>query len=71
MKLSVAIITFNEEYILRQNLETVQDIADEIVIVDSFSTDNTPEIAKNFPKVKFIQKKFEGFGTQKNYTIDQ
>lgn len=71
MKLSVAIITFNEEYILKQNLETVQDIADEIVIVDSFSTDNTPEIAKNFPKVKFIQKKFEGFGTQKNYTIDQ
>ena len=46
MKLSVAMITMNEERILEKTLESVKDIADEIVIVDSGSSDRTEEIAK-------------------------
>ena len=53
MKLSVAIITFNEERIIEKNLNAVHDLADEIIIVDSFSTDSTKEICLKFPKVKF------------------
>jgi glycosyltransferase involved in cell wall biosynthesis len=71
MKLSVAIITFNEERIIEKNLNVIQDLADEIIIVDSFSTDCTERICKKFPKVKFIQHKFEGFGKQKNFAISE
>lgn len=45
--------------------------ADEIVIVDSYSTDATPEIIKNeYPQVKFYQRVFDDFSSQRNYTID-
>ncbi|WP_411811883.1 glycosyltransferase family 2 protein [Chryseobacterium scophthalmum] len=71
MKLSVAIITFNEERIIEKNLNSVHDLADEIIIVDSFSKDCTEEICSKFPKVKFIQQKFLGFGKQKNFAIEQ
>ena len=71
MKLSVAIITFNEDRIIEKTLSSIYHIADEIVIVDSFSTDKTVEICKNFSKVKLIQHTFDGFGKQKNFAIDQ
>ena len=48
MKISVAMITFNEEKILRKTLESVKGLADEIVIVDSGSTDTTRDIAEEF-----------------------
>ena len=48
IRLSVAIITFNEERKLAGTLRAVQDFADEIVIVDSFSEDGTVSIAQNF-----------------------
>ena len=69
MNLSVAIITFNEERILEKTLSSVHDLADEIIIVDSFSQDRTTEICAKFPKVKLFQRKFEGFGQQKNFAI--
>ena len=69
MKLSVCYIIFNGERIIEKSIRSVYDIADEIIIVDSFSTDKTEEICTGFPKVKFIKKKFEGFGEQKNYTL--
>ncbi|MFV0344713.1 MAG: glycosyltransferase family 2 protein [Bacteroidales bacterium] len=71
MNLSVAIITYNEEQIIKRTLEAVNNIADEIIIVDSYSTDKTEEICKGFPKVKFLKRKFDGYGTQKNYTIER
>ncbi|MGL4868504.1 MAG: glycosyltransferase, partial [Cetobacterium sp.] len=46
MKISVAMITFNEEKILRKTLNSVKNLVDEIVIVDSGSTDSTKEIAE-------------------------
>lgn len=70
MKLSAAIITFNEDRILEKTLQAIHSIADEIIVIDSFSLDKTEEICNKFSKVKFIQHKFEGFGKQKNYAIE-
>jgi glycosyltransferase involved in cell wall biosynthesis len=70
MKLSAAIITFNEERNIARCLESLRGIVDEIVVVDSFSSDRTKEICAHF-KVRFIEHKFEGHIQQKNFAIDQ
>lgn len=41
--------------------------SDEIIVVDGFSTDSTPEIARHFSKVKFYQRPFDNYIDQKNY----
>lgn len=64
--LSVVVITFNEEKNLDRCLKSIQDIADEIVITDSFSTDKTLEIARKY-NAKIIQQEFLGYGKQKNF----
>jgi glycosyltransferase involved in cell wall biosynthesis len=69
VKISVIIITFNEEKNIERCLLSVKDIADEIIIVDSFSTDRTEEIAAHF-NVRFIKNKFEGHIQQKNVALD-
>jgi glycosyltransferase involved in cell wall biosynthesis len=69
LKISVIIITFNEENHIERCLLSVQGIADEIVIVDSFSTDRTEEIASHFD-VRFVKNKFEGHIQQKNFALD-
>ncbi|MCK9447741.1 MAG: glycosyltransferase family 2 protein [Bacteroidales bacterium] len=69
-KLSVVIITLNEEKHLRRCLDSVQDLADEILVVDSFSTDQTENICREYG-VGFIQHPFEGYIEQKQYALDQ
>jgi glycosyltransferase involved in cell wall biosynthesis len=69
-KLSVVIITFNEEKNIGRCLESVKDVADEIVVVDSYSTDGTKTICKSFG-VRFVQHDFEGYIEQKNYALKQ
>lgn len=64
-KISATIITLNEEDKIRQCLESLQDVADEIVVVDSLSTDNTKLICEEFG-VKFIEQKWLGYSEQKN-----
>jgi glycosyltransferase involved in cell wall biosynthesis len=54
---SVAIITFNEEANIRDCIESVHNFADEIVLLDSMSTDKTIEIAKAYAKVKIFSQK--------------
>jgi glycosyltransferase involved in cell wall biosynthesis len=68
--ISAVIITFNEEKNIRRCLETLKGIADEIVVVDSFSSDKTEEICKEFD-VKFVSHKFDGHIEQKNWAISQ
>ena len=70
IKLSVTIITFNEDANIERCLQSVTAIADEIVVVDSYSTDGTEKICRNY-EVNFIQNKFEGHIQQKNYAVAQ
>ncbi len=68
--ISVVIITFNEERNIKRCLESVSPIADEIVVVDSFSTDETKAICLAYG-VKFVEHAFEGHIQQKNWAITQ
>jgi len=70
VKISVTIITLNEEKKIERCLESLSGIADEIVIVDSFSTDNTKAICHRY-RVRFIENKFEGYVAQKDYAVTQ
>lgn len=65
MKLSVVIITFNEERNIERCLKSVQAIADEILVLDSFSTDQTKAICERYG-VRFLTNPFEGHIQQKN-----
>ena len=67
-KLSVIIITYNEEKNIGRCLDSITGIADEIVVVDSFSTDATEQICKS-KGVKFVQHAFEGHIEQKSYAL--
>ena len=69
-KISVLIITLNEEANMQALLVDL-DFADEIIVVDSFSTDKTEAICKSFQKVTFIQNKFENYSSQRNFAISQ
>lgn len=70
MKISVAVITFNEERNIERCLKSVISLADEIVVVDSLSSDNTVAIAQA-NSAKVIHQKFLGYIEQKNFAIDQ
>ncbi|HTB32452.1 MAG TPA: glycosyltransferase family 2 protein [Bacteroidia bacterium] len=67
-KLSVVIITRNEEKNIGRCIDSVKDIADDIVVIDSFSTDRTEEICKS-KGARFFQHAFEGHIEQKNYAV--
>ena len=67
-KLSVIIITYNEEKNIGRCLDSITGIADEIVVVDSFSTDATEKICKS-KGAKFFQHAFEGHIEQKSYAL--
>lgn len=68
--LSVVIIAFNEERNIARCLASVRDVADDIVVVDSFSTDRTEAIVKEYGG-RFIQHAFPGHIEQKNWAITQ
>ena len=66
--ISVVIITYNEERNIDRCLQSVQNIADEIIVLDSFSTDNTIRLAGN-KGAKVFQQAFSGYMKQKNDAI--
>jgi len=68
VKISVVIITYNEEKNIGRCLDSVREVADEIVVVDSYSTDKTKDICRRM-NVKFRQHQFDGHIEQKNYAL--
>lgn len=69
-QLTGIIITLNEEQKIVATLEALTQVVEEIIVVDSFSTDKTQELCTRFPKVKFFQRVFTNYGDQKQYAID-
>ena len=68
IKLSVVVITFNEEHNIRRCLDSVKDIADEIIVLDSYSSDKTAEICAIYG-ANFVQHEFGGHVEQKNEAL--
>ncbi|MBA7612330.1 hypothetical protein ES703_19566 [subsurface metagenome] len=69
-KISAVVITFNEEKDIGRCLDSLKGVADEIVVVDSFSTDKTEQICIN-KGVQFFKNPFNGHIEQKNYAMSQ
>jgi glycosyltransferase involved in cell wall biosynthesis len=67
-KLTVTIITLNEEEFIRDCIESAWKVADEIIVVDSFSTDKTREIANNLG-AKVVEQSYLGDGLQKDFGV--
>lgn len=68
-RLSVIIPTYNEEASISRALACA-DFADEVMVIDSFSTDQTPEIVKK-SNCTFLQREFDNFSNQKNFAISK
>lgn len=69
-KISALVITYNEIGYIEKCLKSI-DFADEIVVVDSYSTDGTYEFLRAHPKVKVIQHPFKNYTAQKAFTLAQ
>lgn len=67
--LTVIILTYNEEIHLSRCLESIKTIANQIIIVDSNSTDKTEQIAKTFG-AEFYQHRFENYAKQYKWALD-
>ncbi len=70
VQISAVVITFNEERNIKRCLKSLIGVADEIVVVDSYSTDRTEEICRSF-NARFIKHRFDGHIQQKNWAILQ
>ena len=68
-KIAAAIISFNEEKNIERCIKGLLNCVDEIVVLDSYSTDRTKEICHQY-KVRFIQDKWEGYAQTKNKLND-
>lgn len=70
VKLSVVILTFNEERNIARCIESVKELADDLLVVDSLSSDRTQEIAKSLG-ARIIEQPFLGYREQKNFALDK
>ena len=70
IQLSVVIIAYNEEKNIARCLSSVKPVADDVVVVDSFSTDKTKLICVE-NNARFVEHKFDGHIEQKNWAITQ
>src|SRR3979409_7152 len=70
MSLSVCIITLNEEANIGRTLQSIKEIADEVIVVDSGSTDATVRLAQSFGAKVFVES-WKGFARQKNSSLEK
>jgi len=68
-KISAVVMIYNEERQIRECLKTITWV-DEIVICDSFSTDRTVEICREFTD-RIYQREFDNFGNQRKWLQDK
>lgn len=68
-RISVIIITLNEEKNIKRCLDSVVPVADEIIVIDSFSSDRTREICDEYG-VQFVQNKWPGINAQRNFSLN-
>ncbi|MBD3412866.1 MAG: glycosyltransferase [Candidatus Aminicenantes bacterium] len=66
MEISVVIITYNEEKRLEPALRSIRGIASEIIVVDSYSTDDTVKVAKQYDS-KIFKREWTNYADQKNF----
>lgn len=69
-QVSAIVTTFNEEANIAGCLDSLQ-WCDEILVVDSFSKDRTPEIVGRYGSVRFVQRTYFGSAAQKNWAMDE
>jgi len=69
-RISLIVITRNEEELIGQCLKSAAAFCDELIVVDSFSTDRTAEIARGLGAQVF-QRPFEGYIAQKQFALEQ
>lgn len=69
-KVSLIVITRNEEELIGQCLKSAAAFCDELIVVDSFSTDRTAEIARGLG-ARVFQRGFEGYIAQKQFALEQ
>ncbi len=69
-KISAIVTTFNEAHNIGDCLESLL-WCDEILVVDSFSTDRTKEIVESYPEVRFLEHTYYGSAAQKNWAMDR
>ncbi len=67
--ISVCCLTYNSELTIAKTLESVKPIANEIIVVDSYSKDKTIKIIKRYTD-KILQKEYKYHGLQMNYAIE-
>lgn len=69
MKIAAIVLTYNEEKHLSRCLDSISKICNEIIIVDSYSSDGTQNISKKY-NAKFFQNKWVNYSTQLNWAIN-
>jgi len=69
-EISAVIITLNEEKNIGRCIDSIRDVADEIIVADSFSADKTKEICET-KGVQFFQREWEGYSKTKNWANEQ
>ncbi len=67
MKITAVIITKNEEPNIGRCLDSLQDVADEIIVVDALSTDKTEAICWQYPNMVFVSREWAGYAASKNH----
>ena len=70
LDISVIILTFNEEIHIKRCLDKISSDVKEVFIIDSYSTDKTLEIAKEYSNVTILQNKWVNYATQFNWALE-
>ena len=70
LDISVIILTFNEEIHMKRCLDRISPHVKKVFIIDSFSTDRTLEIAKEYNNVAILKNKWTNYATQFNWALE-